>query len=177
MVSLGSVTVTVDQDSWLKEAAPFDNFGDEKELPVKNKPGGSERAVFRFDLSDIPLNSQIHAATATFRVTTRDTRPINIYRITDDWAEFRVNWRNTGNDFDRSTIHGFFRPFRDDAFVSVDLTSLVQDWVCRTPNQGIMFIAASDYEQSKYHSRDMDIPSYRPSMKVEFGTGPSPCSP
>jgi hypothetical protein len=181
VVSLGPgtvsvITVFVDQDSWLKEAAPFDNFGSEKELPVKNKRGDSERAVFRFDLSGIPANSKIDAATATFRVTTPDTSPINIYRITDDWTEFGVNWRNTAKDFDKSTIHGSFRPYRDDAFVSVDLTPLVQAWVCGTPNQGVMFIATSKDKQSKYHSKNIDNSSYRPSMKVVVGAEPSPCS-
>ena len=169
-------TVFVDQDSWLKEAAPGDNFGSEKELPVKNKAGDSERAVYRFSLTGIPVNTKVNSAIATFRVTTPDSQPINVFRIIDGWTEGSVNWGNTGNDFDSSTVHGTFTPSQDDAFVSVNLTGLVQDWVCGTsPNHGIMFIATSNDEQSKYHSKEEDIVSFQPTMQVEFGVGASPC--
>ena len=170
------ITVLVDQDAWLKEAAPGDNFGDEKELPIKNKATDNERAVFRFDLSPVPLNAEISQATASFRVTTADSSPVNIYRITSDWTEHSVTWGTTGTAFDPS-IRGTFTPSQDDGFVAVDLTNLVQDWFCGTPNQGIIFIPTSNDEQSKYHSKEEDITSFRPSMDITVGPGPGPCSP
>jgi hypothetical protein len=86
-----------------------------------------------------------------------------------------VNWGNTGTAFDATTIQGAFTPDVDDAFVTVDLTPLVQTWVCGTPNHGIMLIPTSTDVQSKIHSRNMDIPSFRPFMQVELGPGPTPC--
>lgn len=168
-------TAKVDQDSWLKEAAPFDNFGGEKELPAKNKSGDSERAVYRFDLSAISAQPNIISATARFRVTTPDNQPINVFRVTDAWTENNANWSNTGNNIDTSAISDSFTPRSDDSFVNVDLTSLVQDWVCGTPNHGLMFIATSNDEQSKYHSKEEDIASFRPSLDVVVGLGQSPC--
>ena len=170
-----ATTVPVDQDAWLKEAAPQDNFGNEKELPIKNKATDNERAVFRFDLSALPPTSEISQATATFRVTTPDTSPVHVFRITDTWNESTVTWSTTGTAFDATTIHGIFTPAQDDAFVTVDLTGLVQDWVCGTPNHGIIMIPTSDDEQSKYHSKEEDIVSFRPSMDVTVGTGTGPC--
>jgi hypothetical protein len=169
------ITVSVDQDSWLKEAAPNDNFGTEKELPSKNKPGDNERAVLRFNLSPIPPKARIQSAIATFRVTTPDPSPVHVFRITKAWTESGVNWGNTGTAFDATTIQGAFTPDVDDAFVTVDLTPLVQAWVCGTPNHGIMLIPTSTDVQSKIHSRNMDIPSFRPVMQVELGPGPTPC--
>ncbi len=155
------ITVLVDQDSWLKEAAPNDNFGEDKELPIKHKPTDNERAVFRFDLTPIPEGAEILQATATFRVTTPDSQPVNVYRLTKDWEEQTVTWNTIGTDFDPTTIYGPFTPAQDDAFVSVDLTTLVQDWVCGTPNDGIIFIPTSDDEQSKYYSKEEDQAAYR----------------
>jgi hypothetical protein len=81
-VASAPIAVSVDQHSWLKEAAPNDNFGTEKELPSKNKPGDSERAVLRFNLSPIPPKARIQSAIATFRVTTPDPSPVHVFRIT-----------------------------------------------------------------------------------------------
>jgi hypothetical protein len=174
-VASAPITVSVDQDSWLKEAAPNDNFGTEKELSSKTKPGDNERAVLRFNLSPIPPKARIQSAIATFRVTTPDPSPVHVFRITDAWTESGVNWGNTGNDFDFTTIQGAFTPDEDDAFVTVDLTPLVQAWVCGTPNHGIILIPTSTDVQSKIHSRNMDIPSFRPFMQVELGPAPTPC--
>lgn len=170
-----AIVAAVDQDSWLKQAARRDNFGDEKELPAKRKGGDSERAVLRFDLSDIPAGAEIISAAATLRVTSADRRPVNVHRITDDWTEFSVNWRNTGNDYDRA-VSTAFTPSQDDAFVSFDLGDLVQGWVCGAPNYGIVLIASSNDEQSKYYSRDMDIVNFRPSLEVDFRAGAGGCA-
>ncbi len=173
-VHAAPITISVDQDSWLKEAAPNDNFGTEKELSIKNTPTDNERAVFRFNLSPIAPKAEIRSAIATFRVTTPDSSPVHVFRIIDAWTEGGVTWGNTGTDFD-STIRGAFTPAVDDAFVSVDLTALVQDWVCGTPNHGIMLIPTSSDLQSKYHSKEEDIASFRPVMQVEVGSRPGPC--
>jgi len=170
------ITAFVDQDSWLKQAARNDNFGSEKELPIKKKRRDNERAVFRFDLSGIVPNSKVEKATAILRVTTPDSRRVKIYSIVEPWSEHTVTWGNTGNAFDPDTVYGSFRPRFDDAFVSVDITGLVQEWACGRPNHGLMFIPTSKDEQSKYYSKEIDISHFRPSMEVEMVVGgASPC--
>ena len=110
----------------------------------------------------------MNSAILKLRVSTPDSKPINVYRITDGWKENKVNWRNTGRDFDSTAIHGSFTPSSDDAFAFVDVTSLVQEWACGTPNHGLMLIASSKDEESKYHSKEEDKSRFRPSMEVTF---------
>ena len=119
----------------------------------------------------------IDSATLQLRVTTPDNSPVNIHRITEAWTEGGVNWANTGNNFDSSVVHGSFTPSSDDSFVTANLTSLVQDWVCGVPNHGIMLIATSNDEQSKYASKESDTASHRPSLQIAVGSGSSPCGP
>lgn len=171
-----SLTLPVDHDSWLKQPAPDDNFGRDKEVSISNKQTDSERAVLLFDLARVPANAEILSARLRLRVTSSDKRTVNVFRITDSWTESGVNWANTANDFDASSVHGSFRPFSDDAFVRADVTSLVQDWVCGvTPNDGVMLIATSDDEQSKYASKESSNRRHRPALKIKVGDGPSPC--
>lgn len=173
-VVLDPIVAAVDQDSWLKQAARSDNFGNESELPVKRKQGDSERAVIRFDLSGVPIGARVQSAVARLRVTTADRRPVDVYRVTDAWTESGVTWGNTGEDIGANP-RGSFTPSRDDSFSSIDLTELVQEWVCGASNNGVMLVATSNDEQSKYYSREIDIQRYRPRLNVEFGVGEATC--
>lgn len=170
-----TITVAADQDSLIRQAAPGDNSGGEKELSVKNKPGDSERSIYRFNLATLPDGVRINSATLRLRTTTPDSAPINIYRITDNWSEGSVTWDSTGSDFDSAVIHGSFTPTTDDAFVSVDITSLVQQWACGATNHGLMLLATSNDVQSKYHSKEEDQPGFQPSLQITFTSGAGSC--
>lgn len=165
-----SITATVDQDSWLRQRSRTRNYGDDDELEVKSRSRSRERAVVRFDLSEVPPGATIESAQVRFYVTNPDDDTVRIYRVTDDWTEFGVTWRNTRWDFDWRTVHGSFRPSEDESFVSADVTSLVQAWSCGTPNHGMMLIAKWGGRQSKYASREFGQADLRPSMEIELST-------
>ena len=83
-------TFNPDRDAWIKEAAPNDNFGGESELPVKNKPTDSFRALYHYDLSSIATGSIVQSATAWFYVTANDDQgAIEIHAVTANWTEPR----------------------------------------------------------------------------------------
>ena len=168
-----SCNIFPDQDSFLDQGSPGANYGSDGELSAKDSVGDDKRAVFRYDLSSIPLGSTITSATAYYYVTAQDDsgNPVNIHRITDSWTEGGVTWNNTSADYN-ATVRGAFSPALDNSWVNADLTSLVQDWVGGTwTNYGLMFLSNSANE-SKYASKEWGTTSERPCMEVSW-TPPS----
>ena len=98
-----------------------------------------------------------------------------IYRVTDDWTESDVNWRNARRDYEAGTLHGSFTPSNDESYVSADVTSLAQAWACGTPNQGMILIAEWGGRQSKYASQEYAQLDLHPSMEIEISTEPAAC--
>ena len=163
-------------DTWLKQASPNENHGNDKELSVKNKPGDNFRTLYQFDLSSIPAGANVTRADLWLRVTGEDDseEEVNIYRVTDAWSENAANWNNAGNDFDASVVHATFVP-DDTGWVRVDISSLVQSWVCgEFPNHGLMLIATSDDEESKYTSKEWDQGNRQPRLYLR-SSGTNPC--
>ena len=153
-------------DTWLKEASPNENHGNDKELSAKNKPTDNFRTLYLFDLSSIPPNANITRAELRLRVTGEDDSgdPVNIYRVTDSWDESTASWNNTGNDYDATTVHASFVP-DDTGWVRVDISSLVQAWVCNEfANDGLMLIPTSSDKESKYTSKEWDQANRRPRL-------------
>lgn len=163
-------------DTWLKEAAPNENHGNDKELSVKNKPTDNFRTIYLFDISSIPPGANVTNAELRLRVTGEDDsgEPVNIYRVTDTWSENTANWNNTGNDYDSSVVHATFVPDRT-GWERIDISSLVQSWVCgEHPNNGLMLIATSSDTESKYTSQEWDQGNRRPRLYLD-SSGTNPC--
>lgn len=163
-------------DTWLKQASPNENHGGDKELSVKNKPGDNFRTLYLFDLSSIPAGANVTRAELRLRVTGEDDtgEPVSIYRVTEAWSESTANWNNAGNDYDASVVHATFVP-DDTGWVRVDISSLVQSWVCgEFPNHGFMLIATSDDKESKYTSKEWDQGNRRPRLYLR-SSGTNPC--
>ncbi len=176
-VEAGAFTVYVDRDSYIKELAPQQNFGTEKELLAKTKPGDSFRVLYRFDLSTLPAGEAVTSAVATFYVSGGDPAglPVNIYRITGNWTETGARWNNTSSDYDGTTVYGSFIPSAE-GFVTVDITTLVNEWHNGThKNHGLMFISTSADFESKYASKEWDTPAQRPFINIV--TGPANTAP
>jgi uncharacterized repeat protein (TIGR01451 family) len=176
-VEAGAFTVYVDRDSYLKESAPSQNYGGEKELLCKTKSGDNFRVVFRFDLSTLPAGEAVTSAIATFYVTGEDPSelPVNIYRVTGNWTETGARWNNTASDYDGTTVYGSFVPSAE-GFVTVDITTLVNEWHDGIhQNHGLMFISTSVDFESKYASKEWDTPAERPF--IDIVTGPVNAAP
>lgn len=173
-----AATYDVDLDSWLKESSPNEKHGTDVELSVKTASGDDMRAVLHYDISGIAADSNITNATAYFWVTSKDDSgdPVNVHRVTKNWNENSAKWNTLADDYD-STVSGSFTPTNDDVWVSVDITTLVQDWVCGTyTNHGVMLITTSNGTESKYASSEWSPSSQRPYLDVTTGAG-SGCGP
>jgi len=175
--SLAQGFVDAVADAWLEEAAPTQNYGSDRELSIRANAGERFRAVLRFDLTGLAPNANITAAEAWFRVVDPDDsgQPVNIYAVTDGWSEGSVNWSNTGNAYDATTVHGTFVPDLA-GWATADITALVQAWVCgEIADHGIALIPTSADGESKYTSREWPSHGQRPRLRIT-SSGTNPCA-
>ena len=166
-------SVTVSQDAWLKESSPDENHGSDVELSVKNAGGDGMRTVYRFDLSPIPLGSQVTSATGWFRVTGNDdSGAVEIHAVNTDWDEGAATWNTLADSFDIQVVDSIPAQSQSSIWVQANLTALVQHWVGGgAPNYGIMLIATSDGVESKYTAREWGTIGERPRLEVVVGNG------
>ena len=163
---------TPDRDTWIKEAAPDENNAGASLLSVKKTPADSFRALYHFDLSSIPNNKKVTAATAWFYVTQNDAQgAINIQRLTIDWTETGATWNTIGSNFE-SHAYGLIPPQQaSGVWVPVNVTALAQAWVNGpATNYGILLNATSSDLESKYTSKESGA-SQRPYLQVTTGDG------
>jgi hypothetical protein len=162
-----TVTVFADQDTYLKEKERNKNFGNQDRLPVKTKSRDSKRALYHFDLSSVPAGATILSATVHFWVERESKDDVFVHRVTDSWTEYGATWNNTAGDFDPDP-EARFEPSQEHEYVSVDITSVAQEWVNGSvPNHGLMLIGEGDKE-SRFGSRERKKSNERPFLEVTF---------
>jgi hypothetical protein len=159
-------TLYADADTHLDEQNPNTNYGTEIDLEVEEKQTSTHRTILHFDLSSISTGTTINSATAYFWVLSKERNPVNVHRITDTWVESTATWVNTGADYDPS-VEGSFTPSSTGVYVSVDVTTLVQNWINGTnANYGLMLRASVTNKQSIYSSREEAGTSQDPYLVV-----------
>jgi hypothetical protein len=167
----GTYTAYADQDSWLEEGNPDLNMGGDVELKAKPTLGDQKRAMYRFDLSEVPAGSNVSTATAYFWVTKNDNNPVDVHRVTEEWTELGVTWNNGAADYD-GTADGTFTPATNGEYVGVNVTTLVQEWVGGTAaNEGLMLIPRAGAGETKYASREQAGTTIDPYLVVEVSAG------
>jgi CSLREA domain-containing protein len=92
--------IAADQDSWINEASPFNNFGNESALKVKSQAGSqfnyNARALVRFPLPPLPA-ACTSIASATLRLDAQSAtvgRTLEARQIASAWGETDVTWSN-----------------------------------------------------------------------------------
>jgi hypothetical protein len=163
-----SCNIFTEADSWLDEASPDENNGEDTGLIARTLTGEHMRPVLRFNLSSIPSAANVVSATAWFWVEAADASglPINLHRITAAWSEGTVNWSTLGSEFD-PTVEGSFTTAGNKSWEGAEIGVLTRAWVNGTHwNNGIMLIPSSDGDKSEYKSRDGAPVSKRPCMQV-----------
>ncbi len=169
--------LSVDRDSWLKEGNPSENHGSDTELSAKSVGGEDMRAIYRFDLSAVPANAVISSAVVSLWVSGKDDsgNALDLHRVTANWTEPGVRWNNTASDFDSVVAASFTAP-NDDEFVNIDITALMQSWVCGDfDNDGFMVHSNSSTE-AKFTSKEWSTSSERPKLTVITSSGSGGCS-
>ena len=159
--STTSYTVAVDQDAWIRNDNPTDNKAADDKLHVRFDSGIIERPLYRYDLSAIPANAPILSATAWFYVTMAHPEgPVDIHRLTADWAETDATWNSLGDRMDAAVLATIPTQPTADAWVPVNLTAQVQAWVNGQSNYGIALNSTSEGMSADYASREYGSQPY-----------------
>lgn len=99
-----TVTLYPVADSWVRDKAPSNNYGDKRILEVYNwKPegdgGSTSNAYLMFYLAKIPHNTTIESANLTIYIPDLDASLTGEIHYCPDssWKEFEINWKNAPN--------------------------------------------------------------------------------
>ena len=158
---------------------------------------GRDRTLLRFDLSDIPLGSTIHAATLQLSAhagyhTNTAGDPVEVYRLTQAWNELDALWTkrtatdlwtSPGGDAVGTSSLPLAAPYatnptdpEPNAALTWDVTSLAQTWVTGTvPNHGLL-LALGGTRTANLHfwSREQSNSGLRPFLSLTYTPAPSP---
>ena len=155
--------VTADRDSWMNEGSTNQNNGTDTSLRATASSTSTNRTrpVIGFTLPTLPSDEVIVSVLLVLRVTTSGTAPVNVYRVTDTWAENTVTWGNTANDYAAGSL-GSFTPSTNNVYVSVDITSTVNGWYASTfANHGVVLHSGAS-SSARFASRNNATANYRP---------------
>lgn len=186
-----TVTLSPTQDSWLAQASPNSNHGNDNVLRVRTAPAAVQRTVIQFDLSGIPVCSTVSSAVLNLTITNppANSRMHGVHRLTNTWTEAGVDWdtrdgaaawTTAGGDFAflpsataaTGTVNG--------AVIQWTLTTDANTWVA-TPsaNRGWLIkdtAEASGTEITSYGSEENGMVADRPTLVVTYTLNNANCN-
>jgi hypothetical protein len=176
----GIYNSNADQDSFIHTCKPDQNDGLLKFIKITEEDMKQDkyRALYRFDLSSVPAGSTIISATANFWVNDvfgGSTYTVNAHRVTSPWTDLGVTWNNINSSYDLVADGSYMLSAANEGtFVSVNITSLVQEWIDNTsPNHGIMLIHDTIEGESRYASKEEPDSSLHPYLQIITASGVS----
>jgi Collagen triple helix repeat (20 copies) len=131
-----ALTLNVSQDGDTNSKHPTQNYGDKKNLNIRNVENNRESYV-RFDLTPLPKDAEI--TLATLRIYANDISVpgiLAIHEITGDWDEHTLTTTNvplTNGVFTSVTVP----KTAENNYILADVTDLVKGWQSGLPNFGI----------------------------------------
>ncbi len=169
-----SYSLPADQDAWFRSDSVTQNKGVTADMHIRMDEGKLEYSLYRFDLSSLPVGSQINSASAWLRVTGDGEfpeGPLTAHRVTADWTEIGATWDTMSTNFDSAIIASIQAQSQGDVWVQVNLTAQVQAWLNGgNPNFGIMLRPNGEGIHGKLVSREGSVAD-RPRLDVVVGTG------
>ena len=116
----------------------------------------------------IPEGATIDSATFSIYERNVTNEPVTVHRVSNGWMETVVTWNNFGGSYDPLVVGSFTAD--SIGWQSVDLTSLVQDWVDGVyPNYGLYL--QSTGAPVAYWSSEYPIDTgLRPKLEICYAT-------
>lgn len=132
-------------DSFTNSNQPGINFGGDTNLKVQGSP--TKRVYIRISLSGLPpgtMGSQVSSATlALFPNTVNSVGTFDLFRVTSSWNEGSITFNNAPTLAGTADVSGV-SVTTTNAFVSVDVTALVRNWVDGVlPNNGVALVPSA----------------------------------
>jgi hypothetical protein len=142
------ITLRVQADSYTDSAYPFATHGTAPIISINNTRSG----YIRFNLDDLPDNLQItHAYLRVWINNKSIIQPglVDVYAATSDWQEESISQANMPI-LSNNWISSFnIEPANKNNFVSVEITSIVQNWQQNhTTNFGLVLVSNPHYQVS-----------------------------
>jgi hypothetical protein len=156
-------------DAFTNSAQPNTNFGGNTNLKVDGTT--TKRVYIRFDLSGLPTGttgSQVSKATLVVFVNTVNAAgKFDLFRVTSPWSEGAITFNSAptlNNAADVSNVN----VSAVSAFVSIDVTPLVRNWVDGAlPNNGVALSPSAASTISVFlDSKESTATSHQPRLLV-----------
>jgi len=158
-----SGNTTVNQDTYIAQNKPTDNYGTDSTISVDSQDTQSQRGLIQFNLSSIPANSIINSAilrlyTTAVKNAADHHMNISVYRLTSNWTESGATWNNknsstawttAGGDFD-STKFATTVVNASGTYYYWNITILVQGWVNGSWTNYGLILNGSGYTADAY---------------------------
>jgi hypothetical protein len=177
------------KDAFLNQLAPISNFGDHKDFiayswTFSGSPGIA-KSLLQFDLSSIPINSNIIKAelslyhnSATGSAGQAGINASKLKKITSPWGEKDVTWSTAPSVAEDGAITLASSTSSTQNYSNIDLTSLVREWRSNPfSNYGLMLelIDQSLFNSMKFCSSDVDDSTKRPKLVITYGASIEEC--
>lgn len=143
------------RDSSVEEGTSGWSYGAYPYLVTSSSAARPLSAVVAFDISFIPAGSSVTSATLSLSYAWKPAgSDVTVHEVNGAWDEGTIHAGNFGG-YNPAALASLTTLAMTDAFASVDLTSLVQDWIDGArPNHGVALVDASDrtdFRASEYH--------------------------
>lgn len=161
-----TVILNSEKDSYVDESLPDDNFNSDDEAHTKRKAGDDEFAFYYFDISGISPSDTLISAILNLWVTDEANVNHQIHRVPNAWDENTITWNTDGANWTGGPWASFTPDIRD-AYVSIDVTTLVRSWHKGThPNHGFKINSSGNDVHGKFSSREWADSGQRPYLEI-----------
>lgn len=164
-------SLSVDQDSWIGSDTPTQNRGSQNKLSISQLGAISRQALYRFDISSLPVGARIQSAFASFTIDGVDVHPegaIQVHKINLDWAEDTVTWDSFNSRYDPQPIAQILPQLTGGVVVRINITAQLQAWVNGEANYGLILLASEGID-TKYDASEA-LAARQPKLDVVVGT-------
>ncbi|HQP03480.1 MAG TPA: Ig-like domain-containing protein [Bacteroidales bacterium] len=168
-------------DSYIKQDRPKeDKGGSSAKLEVGKIFSGTKakRALFSFNVSEIPSDAIIQTATFSALRTAGDavSQVINLHQVTETWTESKVTWNLAYSGHNWTSAGGTFGSVLSSTTVLAngryywDVLNSVQAWVSgSSSNYGVLLKTGETIDKKHvFASREDGTVSKRPSLTVTY---------
>ena len=135
-------------------ATGFIRFRLTSELPAGTTEEQVAKATLKLYVASLPAASRLTVSRVTGAWTERSLAPGSVLTLTPEVSEIPVS--------------------RAQAFVTIDITHLVRDWISeRQPNNGLALVAGTDASFISFDSKESPLTSHEPALEIALVTGGS----
>ncbi len=169
------INVTSAHDSFVNNAMPNTNYGNNQELTLRNNILYPERVLIRFDLPTKPSGFAIKNATLRLYVTKSPwftTRKYEVHRIVEPWDEYNVDWYHQPSFLAQKTSTFNVSKNNHYSWISVDVSDDVKSFYSGVENHGWLIMDSSENslltQEVRFASHENPNVETRPVLILNF---------